>query len=98
MPDTNYEPKRRASDGELAARRASDCVRGDQMAKAFVLNDLGEPDYDGHRRAHLEWIEGHKIVNGYKIEATKKVVGWVVVAILGAISAPLFNFLAAHIK
>ena len=74
------------------ARRATDCERCAQIVKGFVVNDLGEPDFDGHRKAHIQMIEAEKILKSYKTEATKKVIGWVVAALLGLSTSILFSY------
>ena len=43
------------------------------VSSAFPKNDLDKPDYDGHRRAHLQLIEDSKVVAGYKTGVTKTV-------------------------
>lgn len=43
------------------------------VSSAFPQNDLGKPDYDGHRKSHLQLIEDSKVVAGYKGEVTKTV-------------------------
>ena len=39
------------------------CAR---MREAFVKNDLGVEDYDGHRRDHTTRMEEDKVMKGYK--------------------------------
>ena len=41
--------------------------------KAFPANDLGEPDFDGHRTAHRKMIEREKRVEDDKEGAIKHV-------------------------
>jgi len=74
------------------ARRSTDCERCAQIVKGFVVNDLGEPDFDGHRKAHLQMIEAEKVLHGYKLEATKKVIGWVVAGLLGLSTSIVFSY------
>lgn len=76
----------------LQKRRATDCEQCIQIVKAFVVNDLGEPDFDGHRKSHAQMIEAEKVLHGYKLEATKKVVGWVVAGLLGLASSIIFSY------
>lgn len=45
---------------------------------AFILNDLGLPDYDGHRHDHRARIEAAKVMASYKITATHKIIAAVV--------------------
>lgn len=65
---------------EATEKCCADCRR------AFTLNDLGEPDIEGHRYAHLKMIESTEIMQDYKQTATKKIIGWVITFMLGAIS------------
>ena len=57
------------------------------VSSAFPQNDLGKPDYDGHRKSHLQLIEDSKVVAGYKGEVTK--------TILTAIAGGLLTLLAS---
>ena len=57
------------------------------VSSAFPQNDLGKPDYDGHRRSHLQLIEENKVVDGYKGEITKtilSILAGVVLTLLGS--------------
>ncbi len=78
-------------------RRAADCEMCRQVLKAFVLNDIGEPDFDGHRKAHTHMIESEKILKEYKTEATKKVIGWVVAVLLGAVGSSVIAWVQGRI-
>lgn len=61
------------------------------QSEAFVKDDLGQPDYHGHRKAHLQMIKEAEVVSGYKQEATKKVVGIIVTALLTLLAAGFFE-------
>jgi Mn2+/Fe2+ NRAMP family transporter len=63
-----------------------------------VLNDLGEPDFDGHRKSYLRLIEAEKIMQEYKNEMTKRIIGWILAAVLGAMSSGLITWLKDHLK
>jgi len=57
------------------------------VSSAFPQNDLGKPDYDGHRRSHLALIEQDKVVEGYKGEITKtilSILAGVVLTLIGS--------------
>lgn len=69
-----------------------------EQATAFPINDLKKPDYDGHRRAHVDMIADQKIMDGYKTGVTKQVLGIVVVFVLGLIFSGLVSRLSDHIK
>ncbi len=45
----------------------------DSMTTAFVKDDLGRPDYDGHRRAHSAMVKQAETIESFKMDATKKV-------------------------
>ena len=60
----------------------------------FVRNDLGEPDYEGHRQAHLAMIRKSETGERMKEGATMKVVGIVIVAI----TAIFASGLSVHIQ
>ena len=59
------------------------------MGKAFPKNDLGEPDFDGHRKEHLSRREYDKVLTEYKVDVTKKII-WAVIAALGVLLASGF--------
>jgi hypothetical protein len=65
------------------------------VSSAFPQNDLGKPDYDGHRRAHLQLIEDGKVVAGYKGEVAKTVLG---VIAGGVITLLISGFMSAITK
>lgn len=62
------------------------------VTKAFPANDLKEPDFDGHRKAHVEMQRSTQVMENYKIEASKKVIGWITVFLLGLVSAGAISF------
>ena len=59
---------------QLNARVAR--VEGDveRIKTAFVLNDRGVEDYDGHRKEHVANVQEEKAMSELKIGATKKIV------------------------
>ena len=61
---------------------------------AFTLNDLGKPDPEGHRLAHKSMIQAAKIMESYKVDATKKVLMWA----LGIVLLMLTTGIGEHIK
>lgn len=58
-----------------------------RMKEAFPQNSLKLPDYDGHRVAHEQEIAAARVVEAYKGEATKKVIGWTVAGLLGLLAS-----------
>jgi len=85
---------RRSEDRRLGCAQCLQC----HIEKAFIKNDLGEPDYDGHRKQHLAIADAEKILQSYKNEATKKVIGWVVALFLGIMSSGLIIWVKDHLK
>lgn len=69
-----------------------------RMREAFVSNDLGLPDYDGHRSAHKSMITQAAVVDSYKKDATRKVIEWVLAAAAGIFMLGLWNWIKEHIK
>ena len=68
---------------------------------AYPVNDLNKPDYDGHRKAHIEMTDERKVVEGYKNDATKKIIGIVLIFLVGALGKGVIDKLieiAEHIK
>jgi len=63
------------------------------VSSAFVQNDLGKPDYDGHRRAHLQQIRTAEAMEGYKQEGTKGVIKAVVGFIVGVFSLGIVEWI-----
>ena len=59
------------------------------MRTAFVRNDLGDPDYEGHRQAHISMIKKHDAGERVKETATLKVVGIVVTAVVAIFASGL---------
>lgn len=60
---------------EIRDRVARIESRAAAVDTAFVVDDLGRPDYDGHRASHRRMIKDAEAVDQYKMDATKKVIG-----------------------
>ena len=69
-----------------------------RQKEAFVKNDLGIPDYDGHRVAHHNSIQQAKVLEGYKRDMTKRVLEWLLVAAGVIIGQGLLEWLKDHLK
>lgn len=54
-----------------------------EHCNAFLKNDLGKPDIDGHRKAHSTLMEAARLVTDYKISGTKALITAVIVFVLG---------------
>ena len=63
------------------------------IQNAFPRNDLDKPDYDGHRKAHLDLMKQDEVVDSYKQEATKKIVSMLTGAILTLLGMGLLEYL-----
>lgn len=55
----------------------------DATASAFVVNDIGRPDFDGHRKSHLQMLKTAAQMDAYKSEGAKRVIAIVVLALAG---------------
>lgn len=69
-----------------------------RIREAFVKNDLGNPDYDGHRVAHATAIDKAKVVQGYQRDMTKKVLEWLLVAVAVLIGQGALDWIRGHLK
>jgi len=65
---------------------------------AFPSNDLGRPDYDGHRKSHLSMIKASEVVEGYKKDVTKTILGIVTVFLVGVLASGFVSSLVTSIK
>lgn len=72
---------------ELNDRLALIEHRHGYVSSAFPQNDLGKPDYDGHRRAHIQLTEDSKVVQSYKSEVTKTILSIVAGALLAMVGS-----------
>ena len=57
------------------------------IKSAFVLNDLGQPDYEGHRKSHIQLIKAAEVMDKYKQSFVTKVIGVIAVFLLGVIAS-----------
>lgn len=69
-----------------------------RAAEAFVKNDLGVPDYDGHRKAHLDSMEQAKVVAGYKRNMTQRILDWGLAGVGVLLGAGALDWIKGHIK
>ena len=66
--------------------------------RAFPLNDLGEPDIDGHRQDHLSRIDEAKTENDNKHEAVKGVVKVAAGGFATILFYALVDYVKVHLK
>lgn len=75
---------------EIKTRQAEMYAAVNAITKAFPKNDLAEPDFDGHRKDHLQRREGDRILTEYKVDSTKKIL-WSVITLLTGLMALGFS-------
>jgi hypothetical protein len=69
-----------------------------RAAEAFVKNDLNVPDYDGHRKAHLDSMEQAKVVAGYKRTMTQRLLEWGLAGVGVLLGAGALDWIKGHLK
>ena len=69
-----------------------------RIREGFVKNDLGNPDYDGHRVSHATSIKKAEVVQGYQRDMTKRALEWVLVAVGVLIGQGALEGVKAHLK
>lgn len=60
---------------------------------AFIKNDLGNVDYDGHRKDHLHIEKSKKIMDNYKYDTAKMIIAVIVAFAIGLLADGFTNFL-----
>lgn len=68
------------------------------ISSAFVTNDLGKPDFDGHRRAHLAQIKTAEVMEGYKSAGTKEGVKIAVAFVLGLLGLGVVEWIRSIVS
>ena len=68
------------------------------IKSAFVLNDLNLPDYEGHRKAHIQLIKAADTMDKYKQGVVSKVIGVAVVFLLGVIASGALSMIPGSLK
>lgn len=69
-----------------------------RMKEAFVKNDLGLPDYDGHRNDHKVRIEESKVVASYKRDATKRIIDILIGGVAVIFGLGFIEWIKGHLK
>lgn len=62
------------------------------VSTAFVRNDLDRPDYEGHRKAHIEMMKTAELLGSYKADATKRIINGVITFLLGLVTMGFFEW------
>ena len=66
------------------------------IKRAFPKNEDGQPDYDGHRGAHLAWINDSKEAREFKLYVQKVVGAAVAVGLVGWLWAVVWPAVVQH--
>jgi hypothetical protein len=109
VPDSQFDPilnDRRSGANESGLKLLHEIhstvtkmdARMESMTEAFVKDDLGKPDYHGHRKAHLQMIQASTAVDTIKMDATKKVVGVVAVFMLALVGLGFVDHIKTLLK
>jgi hypothetical protein len=78
---------------EHAHRRIDDLKIDHELVKrAFIKDDLGTPDYDGHRKSHKTINDTQALVQDYKVSMTKDVIKIVVGFLIGALAIGVASY------
>lgn len=73
-------------------------TRLDAVELGFPRNDIGVPDFDGHRRFHSKMIKDAETSDSDRREAVKKLTMSGVVGGLTIVVYALWDYLKAHLK
>lgn len=65
-----------------------------EIKRAFSLNDLGAPDYDGHRQSHLKIKKAEESMEGYKSDGISTLLKMSISGLVFALSIGLITLLA----
>jgi hypothetical protein len=65
---------------------------------AFPHNDLGKPDFDGHRQDHLKRMAEAKTMLDYKHSVTKQIISLAVVFLVGLLSSGFVNAIVEKVS
>lgn len=65
----------------------------EQYSTAFVKNDLGQPDLDGHRRAHSELVKAAETMDEYKAEGAKNIIRLAATFFAGVLSIGVVDWI-----
>lgn len=68
-----------------------------QLKTAFLRNDLGTEDYDGHRRDHGDRVKSAAVMDEYKQTITKKIINVVLGVALTALGTGIVQMLMSKL-
>mgnify|MGYP001198656652 CR=1 FL=1 len=66
----------------------------EEVDRAFPVNDISRPDYDGHRRAHIKMSRANELMESYKVGVTKQILSAAVVFVIGLLSSGGIQWIA----
>lgn len=69
-----------------------------RLREGFLKNDLGLPDYDGHRTAHRMMVEQSNVVDSYKQSTTKSILSAAAFGALGMFVMGAIEWIKAHVR
>lgn len=64
-----------------------------RMKEAFPQNDLKLPGYDEHRQSHIKSNEQEAVIEGYKRDTTKTILGSVALFFAGIFATGFWSWL-----
>ena len=91
-PDAAYE-EMQATLEKISERLARIERRCDEMGTAFVRDDLGGPDFAGHRVAHLELKAAAARMGELKQSGAKKIIDTVLAFLFGVLALGAVSWL-----
>ena len=91
-PDAVYE-EMHATLEKISERLARIERKCDEMATAFVRDDLGGPDFAGHRAAHLEQKIAAERMGELKQSGAKKIIDMVLAFLFGVLTLGAVSWL-----
>lgn len=62
--------------------------------EAFVVDDLGKPDFHGHRKSHLKIDSNSKLMDSYKTDVTKQILAVAIAFAIGLFGSGFKDYLA----
>jgi len=63
------------------------------VTDAFPKNTVNKPDFDGHRTFHERKIDDAKLMQSYKVDTTKKILGAVGLFLLMLLGSGLMSYI-----
>lgn len=99
MPSTTTQQEAMRLSGECDAREHEAQIKNladrvaalerhrEEVDRAFPVNDIARPDYDGHRRAHIKMEKASELMESYKVGVTKQILSAAVVFVIGLLSS-----------